>query len=215
MPGVEAEILRSDGAAAQANEAGNLVFKRSWPGQFTGVFQNEDKFKSYFDRFPGNYFSGDGAKRDEDGNYWILGRMDDTINVSGHRLSTVEIESVLAAHPAVGEAAVVPIPHEIKGEAIYAYVALRGEVDWTEELRNELRDWVRKNIGALASPERIQFVENMPKTLSGKIVRRLLRKIASGEALENLGDISTIARPEVLEEIHRAWLRLEAGQSEK
>lgn len=215
LPGVEAEVLRSDGAAAQANEAGNLVFKRSWPGQFTGVFQNEDKFKSYFDRFPGTYFSGDGAKKDEDGNYWILGRMDDTINVSGHRLSTVEIESVLAAHPAVGEAAVVPVPHEIKGEAIYAYVALRGEVDWTEDLRNELRDWVRKNIGALASPERIQFVENMPKTLSGKIVRRLLRKIASGEALENLGDTSTIARPEVLEEIHRAWLRLEAGQSEK
>ncbi|MDE7371538.1 MAG: acetyl-coenzyme A synthetase, partial [Desulfovibrio sp.] len=109
----------------------------------------------------------------------------------------------------------VPIPHSIKGEAIYAYVALRGEVDWTEELRAELRDWVRKNIGALASPERIQFVEHMPKTLSGKIVRRLLRKIASGEKLENLGDTSTIARPEVLEDIQRAWLRLEAGQGEK
>ena len=141
--------------------------------------------------------------------------MDDNINVSGHRLSTAEIESVLVAHPAVGEAGVVPMPHEIKGEAIYAYVALRNNVDWTEDLRKELRNWVRSNIGALASPERIQFVHELPKTLSGKTVRRILRKIAAGDSIESLGDTTTLAHPEVLEELYVGRQRLLAGQSEK
>lgn len=215
LPGIEAAILDETGNRCGPDQPGNLVIQRSWPGQFIGVFNNEEKFKSYFNRFENCYYSGDGAREDEEGNYWILGRMDDNINVSGHRLSTAEIEAVLAAHPAVGESAVVPVPHEIKGEAIYAYVALRNEVDWEENLRKELRDWVRNNIGALASPEVIQFVSEMPKTLSGKTVRRLLRKIACGEELENLGDTTTLARPDVLIEIHRSRKRLAAGQPER
>lgn len=215
LPGIDADILRSDGEKAAVNEPGNLVIARSWPGQFIGVYQNEEKFRSYFNRFNGYYFSGDGARRGEEGNYWIMGRMDDNINVSGHRLSTSEIESVLAAHPAVGESAVVPIPHEIKGEAIYAFIALRKSVAWTEELRKELRAWVRTNIGALATPEQIQFVLEMPKTLSGKIVRRILRKIASGDNLESMGDTTTLARPEILEELYNARQRLASGQTEK
>lgn len=141
--------------------------------------------------------------------------MDDAINVSGHRLSTSEIESVLIAHPAVGEAAVVPMPHEIKGEAIYAYVAVKKEVEWSEALRKELRSWVRSQIGALASPEQIQFVAELPKTLSGKTVRRLLRKIASGDSLDSLGDTTTLAHPEVLEDIYNNYLKLKVGQPEK
>ncbi len=141
--------------------------------------------------------------------------MDDNINVSGHRLSTSEIESVLAAHPAVAEPAVVPVPHELKGEAIYVFVALKNGIDWTEALRSELRDFVRKNIGALASPEVIQFVDDLPKTLSGKTVRRILRKIAAGDDLESLGDTTTLARPEILGEIYLARNRLALGQPEK
>lgn len=215
LPGIEAEILTAEGKSAEVDETGSLVINESWPGQFIGVFENHEKYESYFNRFPGRYFSGDGARRDEEGNFWITGRMDDNINVSGHRLSTAEIEAVLGGHPAVGEAAVAPIPHEIKGEAIYAYVALRKNIAWTEDLRNELKNCVRQRIGALASPEVIQFVEEMPKTLSGKIVRRLLRKIACGDALADLGDTSTLARPEILEQIHRGAARLAAGQPEK
>ncbi len=215
LPGIDADIVDRNGQPKPVNEGGNLVVRNSWPGQFIGVFQNEEKFKSYFDRFPGMYFSGDGARRDEDGNYWILGRMDDNINVSGHRLSTSEIESVLAAHPAVAEPAVVPVPHELKGEAIYVFVALKNGIDWTEALRSELRDFVRKNIGALASPEVIQFVDDLPKTLSGKTVRRILRKIAAGDDLESLGDTTTLARPEILGEIYLARNRLALGQPEK
>ena len=215
LPGIEAGVMAADGNEDAAAEGGHLVIKHPWPGQMIGVFQNPEKFKSYFDRFPGCYLTGDGARIDEEGNYWILGRMDDNINVSGHRLSTAEIESVLVAHPAVGEAGVVPMPHEIKGEAIYAYVALRNNVDWTEDLRKELRNWVRSNIGALASPERIQFVHELPKTLSGKTVRRILRKIAAGDSIESLGDTTTLAHPEVLEELYVGRQRLLAGQSEK
>jgi len=216
LPGIEAAVMAADNSNEDAaNEGGPLVIKKPWPGQMIGVFQNPDKFKSYFDRFPGCYLSGDGARVDEEGNFYILGRLDDNINVSGHRLSTAEIESVLVAHAAVGEAAVVPVPHEIKGEAIYAYVALRNGVDWTEELRTELRNWVRSNIGALASPEKIQFVSELPKTLSGKTVRRILRKIAAGESTENLGDITTLAHPEILDELVLGRQRLLVGQKEK
>jgi len=216
LPGIEAAVMAADNSNEDAaNEGGPLVIKKPWPGQMIGVFQNPDKFKSYFDRFPGCYLSGDGARVDEEGNFYILGRLDDNINVSGHRLSTAEIESVLVAHAAVGEAAVVPVPHEIKGEAIYAYVALRNGVDWTEELRTELRNWVRSNIGALASPEKIQFVSELPKTLSGKTVRRILRKIAAGESTENLGDITTLAHPEILDDLVLGRQRLLVGQKEK
>lgn len=215
LPGIEAGIMSGEGSEDCAKEGGHLVIRKPWPGLMTGVFQNPEKFKSYFNRFPGNYLSGDGARVDEEGNYWILGRMDDAINVSGHRLSTSEIESVLIAHPAVGEAAVVPMPHEIKGEAIYAYVGVKKEVEWSENLRKELRTWVRNQIGALASPEQIQFVSELPKTLSGKTVRRILRKIASGDSLESLGDTTTLAHPEVLEDIYNNHLKLKAGQVEK
>ncbi len=215
LPGIEAGIMAGDGSEDAALEGGHLVIRQPWPGMMKGVFKNEAKFKSYFDRFPGCYWAGDGARIDEDGNYWILGRMDDAINVSGHRLSTAEIESVLVAHPAVGEAGVVPMPHEVKGEAIYAYVALANNVEWTEELRKELRTWVRSKIGALATPEYIQFVTELPKTLSGKIVRRLLRKLAAGETVENLGDTTTLAVPAVLDEIYVGRRRLMAGQPEK
>lgn len=215
LPGVDAAVVDRHGEPKPVDEGGNLVIRNSWPGQFIGVFQNEEKFRSYFERFPGMYFSGDGARCDADGNYWILGRMDDNINVSGHRLSTSEIESVLSAHPAVGEAAVVPVPHEVKGEAIYVYVALKNSIDWTEELRKELRVFVRNNIGALASPEVIQFVDELPKTLSGKTVRRLLRKIAAGDDIESFGDTSTLARPDVLEEIYTGRNRLASGQPER
>lgn len=215
LPGIEAGIMAADGNEDSGTEGGNLVIKRSWPGLMIGVFKNPKKFKSYFDRFPGCYLTGDGARQDEDGNYWILGRMDDAINVSGHRLSTAEIESVLVAHPAVGEAGVVPMPHDIKGEAIYAYVALRNNVEWTEDLRKELRDWVRSNIGALAIPEKIQFVTELPKTLSGKTLRRMLRKIAAGDNRESLGDTSTLAHPEFLDELFISHQRIMAGQPEK
>lgn len=214
LPGIEVAIMSSTGEEEGVSEGGNLVVKRAWPGLMIEVHNNPEKFKSYFNRFPGCYLSGDGARVGENGNYWILGRMDDAINVSGHRISTAEIESVLVSHPAVGEAGVVPIPHEIKGEGIYAYVALRDNIEWTEELRKELRVHVRNQIGALASPETIQFVEELPKTLSGKILRRLLRKIAAGESLENLGDITTLARPDILPELIVARDRLCGGQAE-
>lgn len=214
LPGIDAAIMASDGNEESGAEGGHLVIRKPWPGLMSGVFNNPEKFKSYFDRFPGCFWSGDGARIDEEGNFWILGRIDDSINVSGHRLSTAEIESVLVAHPTVGEAGVVPMPHEIKGEAIYAYVALRNNVEWTEDLRKELRNWVRSKIGALASPERIQFVTELPKTLSGKVVRRILRKIAAGE-VEQIGDITTLAHPEFLPEIIVGHQRIMAGQSEK
>ena len=206
--------MNTEGKEEDAQSGGNLVIKKPWPGLMKEVHNNPEKFKSYFSKFKDCYLSGDGARIDDEGNFWILGRMDDAINVSGHRISTAEIESVLVSHPAVGEAGVVPIPHEIKGEAIYAYVALRDNIEWTEDLRKELRSHVRSKIGALASPEQIQFVEELPKTLSGKILRRLLRKIAAGEGLENLGDITTLARPDVLPTIVTGRDRLFAGQPE-
>ncbi len=214
LPGIHSALLTFEGEEVEEGD-GNLVVKHPWPGLMQGVYNNPEKFESYFTRFPNTYFSGDGARIDEDKNYWILGRMDDTINVSGHRLSTAEIESVLVSHPSVGESGVVSMPHEIKGEAIYAFVALRNDIEWSEELRTELRNHVRTCIGALASPEQIQFVEELPKTLSGKILRRLLRKIAAGEKLENLGDVTTLARPDVLPKIIANYVRLTLHQQEK
>ncbi len=215
LPGIDATIMAADGkeASEDGTEGGHLCIRKPWPGMMIDVYKNREKFNSYFERFKGMYWSGDGARVDEEGNYFILGRIDDSINVSGHRLSTAEIESVLVAHNTVGEAAVVPMPHAVKGEAIYAYVSLVKEVDWTDDLRKELRTWVRTQIGALASPDQIQFVTELPKTLSGKILRRILRKIASAE-YEAIGDTTSLAIPELIPVIIQDHQRLALGQSE-
>jgi len=174
-----------------------------------GVWGNPQRFKEvYFSRFPGYYYSGDGARVDEDGYIWIIGRLDDVINVSGHRLGTMELESTLVAHPAVAEAAVIGAPHEVKGETIYAFVILREGYEASEELEKELKQHVRKVIGPIATPEFIQFVSGLPKTRSGKIMRRILRKIATGQ-YEDLGDTSTLADPSVVEELIRTRKEME------
>ena len=211
LPGIDAAILSGDGS--EEADGGHLVIRRPWPGMMQGVFGNPEKYQSYFQRF-GVYQSGDGAHVDEEGYYWILGRIDDSINVSGHRLSTAEIESALVAHAHVAEAAVVPMPHELKGEGIYAYVMLVDEVPWSETLRKELRDSVRKEIGPLATPEVIQFVNALPKTLSGKIMRRMLRKICAG-AFDELGDTTSLAQPEVIDVIIEGYKNLKAGHPEQ
>jgi len=203
LPGVEPVILRDDGTPVEVNEGGHLCMKRAWPGMLRGVWGDPERFKQvYFSRFPGYYYTGDGARRDEDGYIWIIGRLDDVINVSGHRLGTMELESALVAHPAVAEAAVIGIPHEIKGETIYAFVILRDGYQPSEELEKELKQHVRKVIGPIATPEFIQFVSGLPKTRSGKIMRRILRKIATGQ-YEDLGDTSTLADPSVVEDLIR------------
>ncbi|NDY41760.1 acetate--CoA ligase [Dissulfurirhabdus thermomarina] len=201
LPGVDADVFREEGTPAPPNEGGHLVVKRPWPGMLRGVFGDPERFRTtYFERFPGVYDAGDGARKDEDGYFWIMGRLDDVINVSGHRLGTAEIESALVAHPAVAEAAVVGMPHPVKGQTIYAYVILKAGVEGTDELRAELRTHVRKEIGPIASPEVIQFSSGLPKTRSGKIMRRILRKIAAGD-YGDFGDTSTLADPVVIEDL--------------
>lgn len=201
LPGVEAAILREDGSEADVNEGGYLVIRRPWPGMFRGVFGDPERFKTtYFERFSGAYETGDGARRDQQGYFWIMGRVDDVINVSGHRLGTAEIESALVAHSSVAEAAVVGAPHPIKGQAIYAYVTLKAGIQESDDLRGELRNHVRKEIGPIASPEVIQFAPGLPKTRSGKIMRRILRKIAGGD-IEDFGDTSTLADPSVIADL--------------
>jgi acetyl-CoA synthetase len=182
---------------------GNLVITDSWPGQMRTVFGDHQRFiDTYFTTFPGCYFTGDGAKRDADGYYWITGRVDDVLNVAGHRLGTAEVESALVAHPLVAESAVVGFPHQIKGQGIYAYVTLIADATPSEALRRGLRDWVRKEIGPIATPDRIQWAPGLPKTRSGKIMRRILRKIAANE-FDQLGDVSTLADPSVVEQLVR------------
>jgi acetyl-CoA synthetase len=196
--GVKPAIVDNEGQELEGACEGNLVIKDSWPGQMRTVFGDHQRFiDTYFKTFPGRYFTGDGAKRDEDGYYWITGRVDDVLNVSGHRLGTAEIESALVAHPAVAEAAVVGCPHDIKGQGIYAYVTLVVDVEPTDALRKELRDWVRNEIGPIATPDFIQWAPGLPKTRSGKIMRRILRKIAANEQ-DQLGDTSTLADPSVV-----------------
>ncbi|MCJ8303822.1 AMP-binding protein, partial [Shewanella sp.] len=197
--GVQPALVDNMGNIIEGVGEGNLVILDSWPGQMRTVFGDHDRFAlTYFKTFRGMYFTGDGAKRDEDGYYWITGRVDDVINVSGHRLGTAEVESALVSHESVAEAAVVGYPHDIKGQGIYAYVTLtRGTVE-SEELRQDLRKWVRKEIGALATPDLIQWASGLPKTRSGKIMRRFLRKIAANE-VTNLGDSSTLADPAVID----------------
>jgi len=200
LPGIDAAILKEDGTEAGANEGGHLVIRRAWPGMLRGVFGDPERYKkTYFARFEGIYDPEDGARKDEDGYFWIMGRLDDVINVSGHRLGTAEIESALVAHPDVAEAAVVGAPHEIKGQTIYSYVTLKAGIEKTDELKAALRNHVRKEIGPIATPEIIQFADGLPKTRSGKIMRRILRKIAAGQTEEHdFGDTSTLADPSVV-----------------
>jgi len=199
--GVIPEIVDAMGNVLEGACEGNLVLADSWPGQSRTIYGDHGRFvKTYFSAYPGKYFTGDGCRRDADGYYWITGRVDDVINVSGHRMGTAEVESALVAHPKVSEAAVVGYPHDIKGQGIYAYVTLMAGVEPTEALRKELVAWVRKEIGPIASPDLIQFSPGLPKTRSGKIMRRILRKIAENE-FGALGDTSTLADPAVVKEL--------------
>ena len=199
--GVEPALLDESGKIIEGPGAGNLVISRSWPGQIRSVYGDHERcVNTYYSAYPGYYFTGDGARRDEDGYYWITGRVDDVLNVSGHRMGTAEVESALVLHDAVAEAAVVGFPHHIKGQGIYAYVTLMHDVEGTEALRQALVDQVRREIGAIAKPDVIQWAPGLPKTRSGKIMRRILRKIAENE-LENMGDISTLADPSVVAEL--------------
>ena len=201
LPGVRPLIVDAEGNELHGATEGNLCLSDSWPGQMRTVFGDHERFiQTYFSTFKGLYFTGDGARRDEDGYYWITGRVDDVINVSGHRMGTAEVESALVAHPKVAEAAVVGYPHDIKGQGIYAYVTLNLGETPTEPLRKELVAWVRKEIGPIASPDVIQWAPGLPKTRSGKIMRRILRKIAANET-DGLGDTSTLADPSVVDEL--------------
>jgi acetyl-CoA synthetase len=195
------EIVDADGKVLQGETTGNLCLTRSWPGQMRTVYGDHARFEqTYFSTYPGKYFTGDGCRRDADGYYWITGRVDDVINVSGHRMGTAEVESALVAHPKVSEAAVVGYPHDIKGQGIYAYVTLMTGEEPSEALRKELVGWVRKEIGPIASPDVIQFAPGLPKTRSGKIMRRILRKIAEND-FGSLGDTSTLADPGVVDDL--------------
>ncbi len=199
--GLKPAIIDPEGNFLEGPGRGYLVITDSWPAMLRTVYGDHPRFiQTYFSAYKGLYFTGDGARRDEDGYYWITGRVDDVINVSGHRLGTAEVESALVAHPTVAEAAVVGFPHEIKGQGIYAYVTLNADRQPTDELRKELIQWVRKEIGAIASPDFIQWAPSLPKTRSGKIMRRILRKIAANE-ISDLGDTSTLAEPAVVEDL--------------
>tara|TARA_B100001027_G_C16260215_1_gene329007 strand:+ start:314 stop:2257 length:1944 start_codon:yes stop_codon:yes gene_type:complete len=199
--GIKPIIVDADGNVLDGATTGNLCLAESWPGQMRTVYGDHDRFfQTYFATFPGRYFTGDGCRRDEDGYYWITGRVDDVINVSGHRMGTAEVESALVAHSLVAEAAVVGYPHEIKGQGIYAYVTLNVGVEPDEELRKELIQWVRKEIGPIASPDLIQWAPGLPKTRSGKIMRRILRKVAEND-FGSLGDTSTLAEPAVVQDL--------------
>jgi acetyl-CoA synthetase len=199
LPGVKPLLVDANHQVLEGAASGNLCIAASWPGQMRTVWNDHGRFfETYFKAYPGLYFTGDGCRRDEDGYYWITGRVDDVINVSGHRIGTAEVESALVAHPKVAEAAVVGFPHDIKGTAIYAFVTLNAGEEGDDALRKELNQEVRKDIGALAAPERIQFTPALPKTRSGKIMRRILRKIAEG-ASGGFGDISTLADPTIVD----------------
>jgi acetyl-CoA synthetase len=199
--GVKPAIVDSDGNLQEGPAAGNLVILDAWPGIARTVYGDHRRFAdTYFSTYKGKYFTGDGCRRDEDGYYWITGRVDDVINVSGHRMGTAEVESALVSHSKVSEAAVVGYPHNLKGQGIYCYVTLIAGANGSDALKIELRDWVRKEIGPIASPDLIQFAPGLPKTRSGKIMRRILRKIAE-EDFSNLGDISTLADPGVVDDL--------------
>jgi acetyl-CoA synthetase len=199
FPGVAAAVIREDGSPASPNEGGYLVIKKPWPGMMRTIYGQHERFKeTYFVQFPGLYFTGDGARVDEDGDFWLMGRVDDVINVSGHRIGTAEVESALVSHPAVAEAAVVGMPHDIKGQGIYAFVTVKAGQKKSDELKKTLVAHVRKEIGPIATPDKLQFADGLPKTRSGKIMRRILKKIAAGEISE-LGDTTTLADPAVVQ----------------
>jgi acetyl-CoA synthetase len=199
--GVKPALVDNDGKLIEGAGEGNLVILDSWPGQMRSVYGDHERFvQTYFSTFKGMYFTGDGARQDEDGYWWITGRVDDVINVSGHRMGTAEVESALVAHPAVAEAAVVGFPHDIKGQGIYCYVTLQKDIEPSQALREDLVKWVRKEIGPIATPDFIQCAPGLPKTRSGKIMRRILRKIAAGEH-DQLGDTSTLADPSVVTDL--------------
>ncbi|QNA82753.1 acetate--CoA ligase [Sphingomonas sp. So64.6b] len=201
MPGVDPQLVDAEGEVLNGATEGNLVIARSWPGQMRTVWGDHARFfQTYFTTYPGKYFTGDGARRDEDGYWWITGRVDDVINVSGHRMGTAEVESALVLHPQVAEAAVVGMPHDIKGQGIYAYVTLNSGETASDELRGTLIKWVRSEIGPIAAPDKLQFAPGLPKTRSGKIMRRILRKIAEGD-VSSLGDTSTLADPAVVDDL--------------
>jgi len=198
---VQPALLDAEGNELSGATDGNLVITDSWPSQARSIWGDHDRFvQTYFTTYKGVYTTGDGARRDEDGYYWITGRVDDVINVSGHRMGTAEVESALVAHPAVAEAAVVGYPHDLKGQGIYVYVTLQAGFEQSDELMKELRNHVRKEIGPIASPDLIQFSPGMPKTRSGKIMRRILRKIAEDD-FSALGDTSTLADPTVVDDL--------------
>ena len=201
MFGVVTELVDAEGHVLEGPGEGNLCLTRSWPGQMRTIWGDHDRFfQTYFSTYPGKYFTGDGCRRDEDGYHWITGRVDDVINVSGHRMGTAEVESALVAHAKVAEAAVVGYPHDIKGQGIYAYVTLNSDATASAEVKDDLIKWVRKEIGPIATPDVIHFAPGLPKTRSGKIMRRILRKIAEGD-VSNLGDITTLADPSVVESL--------------
>ena len=198
FPGVDAAVIREDGSAASPNEGGYLVIKKPWPGMMRTIYGQHERFKeTYFVQFPGLYFTGDGARVDEDGDFWLMGRVDDVINVSGHRIGTAEVESALVSHPSVAEAAVVGMPHDIKGQGIYAFVTVKAGQTKSDDLKKTLVAHVRKEIGPIATPDKIQWADMLPKTRSGKIMRRILKKIAAGE-IGDLGDTTTLADPTVV-----------------
>ena len=199
--GIQPALVDADGKVLEGEAEGNLVILESWPGQMRSVYGDHQRFvDTYFKTYPGMYFAGDGCRRDKDGYYWITGRVDDVINVSGHRMGTAEVESALVEHTSVAEAAVVGYPHDIKGQGIYAYVTLNLGIDPSDDLRKELVQWVRKEIGPIATPDLLQWAPGLPKTRSGKIMRRILRKIAEDD-FGNLGDTSTLAEPAVVEDL--------------
>ena len=203
FPGVEAKLVNENGEEVEGSGGGYLVLTRPWPSMLRGLWRDPERYaETYWSRFPGCYFPGDGAKRDEDGNLWVLGRVDDVMNVSGHRLSTMEIESALVDHEAVAEAAVIGIPHELKGQAPVGFVILRGGFESSPELAEELRKHVGTLIGGLARPEAVHFTPELPKTRSGKIMRRLLRDVAEGKSL---GDTTTLADPGILESLKQEY----------
>jgi len=201
--GVRPALVDEAGQPLEGAGTGNLCFADSWPGQARTILGDHERFlKTYFSAFPGYYFTGDGARRDEDGDYWITGRLDDVINVSGHRLGTVEIEAAIASHPSVAEAAVVGYPHEIKSQGVFAFVTLKEGARESEDLRQDLIRLVRGRIGPIASPDRIEWAPQLPKNRSGKILRRILTRIAAGD-FETLGDTTTVADPTVVADLVR------------
>jgi acetyl-CoA synthetase len=201
--GVEPVVLRDDGTPCGLNEGGKLCIKKPWPGMMRTMWGDHDRFiDTYFTMYSDIYFTGDGCRVDQDGDYWLMGRIDDVVNVSGHRIGTAEVESALVSHAKVAEAAVAPMPHEIKGQGLYAYVTLKDGIVPSEELKKELINHVRKEIGAIAAPDKVQFAKGLPKTRSGKIMRRILRKIAEGVVdKQSLGDVTTLADPHVVDDL--------------